>query len=471
MELLPTYLSLRISMDDWQDETILIKHKEADTSPENQYEAKKLRSPMSQAPYLASIDENNHNLSINSIRLTGAGQIIPLRLEVGVSGTYVLEVNGLTEFAQGACVTLEDVFTNTTYILNESEPIELPLEANDRTERYQLRMTGSALSTVTNAGCAVNAGGSAEVSVQSGSNVYVEWLNQDGSMLARTTPVNGIANVQSLRPGYYAARIVNNGACASTEVGFEVVEMNKLGATAIALPATCENTNDGGLLVNISGGREPYTINWENGANGQTIENAVAGKYKARIIDADGCSNDFEFEIHTVSKLLSKFDVSHESIELQNGKAPVNFTNGSENADRYDWSFGDGSENSTEENPTHAYISAGVYEVMLKATHENCESVSTRTIAVAENSRNEEFASNVLATLTDRGVQVTFLFDELENIRINAYNVLGQQLIEPIYGQYGNQTILFGDRRYAANALIEVTNVNTGEKTLVRLGN
>jgi hypothetical protein len=89
---------------------------------------------------------------------------------------------------------------------------------------------------------------------------------------------------------------------------------------------------------------------------------------------------------------------------------------------------------------------------------------------VADNNRSEEFASNILAALTDRGVQVTFLFDELKNIRINAYNVLGQQLIEPIVGQYGNQTITFGDSRYAANALIEVTDVNTGERSLIRLG-
>ena len=48
--------------------------------------------------------------------------------------------------------------------------------------------------------------------------------------------------------------------------------------------------------------------------------------------------------------------------------------------------------------------------------------------------------------------------------------MLGQQLIEPIIGQFGNETITFGDRRYAANALIEVTDVATGEKTLIRMG-
>ena len=152
-----------------------------------------------------------------------------------------------------------------------------------------------------------------------------------------------------------------------------------------------------------------------------------------------------------------------------NGEAQIEFTNTSENADSYTWNFGDGNESNTE-NPTHAYVSAGTYEVMLKADYDNCESVSTRTVAVTDNSQAEEFAGDVLATLTDRGVQVTFLFDELKNIRINAYNVLGQQLIEPIMGQYGNQTITFSDRRYAANALIEVTDLNTGEKTLIRLG-
>ena len=425
---------------------------------------------MNQAPYLASIDESGKNLSINSIRFEGSGQIIPLRIEAGVSGTYTLQVNGLAQFAKGACVTLEDVFTNTTYVLKENEPIELPLEAGDRTQRYQLRITGNALSAVTSAGCATNAGGSAEVTIESGSSVYVEWLNEDGGLLARTTSINGVARIQSLRPGYYVARIANNGACTNTEVGFEINEMNTLGATAIAMPATCENTNDGGLLVNISGGRAPYAITWENGTTGQTIDNAVAGKYKAQIVDADGCGSDFEFEIETVSKLLSKFEVSHENVELQNGEAIVDFTNVSESADSYNWNFGDGSENSIDENPTHAYIKAGVYEVMLKATNDNCESVSTKIIAVADNNRSEEFASSVLATLTDRGVQVTFLFDELKNIRINAYNVLGQQLIEPIVGQYGNQTITFGDSRYAANALIEVTDVNTGERSLIRLG-
>jgi hypothetical protein len=298
----------------------------------------------------------------------------------------------------------------------------------------------------------------------------VEWLNADGQLFATTAPINGIAKVESLVVGNYTARITNNGACGTTSFDFEVMQLNKLGASAVVMPSSCQNIDDGGISVSVSGGEAPYNVVWNNGLEGQTIENATAGLYTARITDKNGCAGTFNFEVESVSNLLSKFEVSHERVELVNGEAKVDFTNTSENADAYSWSFGDGTEQSEEENPTHAYMSAGIYEVLLKATYENCEAVSTRTVAVTDNSQAEEFAGDVLATVTDRGVQVTFLFDELKNIRIDAFNVLGQQLIEPIMGQYGNQTITFSDLRYAANALIEVTDLNTGEKTLIRLG-
>ena len=462
-------LSIRMHMGDWQDETVIISNESATKTFDSAYDAKKLRSPIQQAPYMSTLDENGQHLSINSIRMTGDEQVIPIHIEAGVSGVYTIEVTGLDAFAKGACVTLEEVFTHTSYVLAEGASIELPLEAGDHTLRYQLRIGAATLSNVTDAGCSSSQGGSAEVTLPLNSTSVVEWLNTEGQLFATTAPVEGIAKVESLAAGNYTARITNNGACGTTSYNFEVMQLNKLGASAVVMPSSCENTDDGGISINISGGEAPYTVVWNNGVEGSTIDNATAGKYMAHIVDRNGCEGRFQFEVQSVSNLLSKFEVSHERVELVNGEAQVEFTNNSENADSYTWNFGDGNESNTE-NPTHAYVSAGTYEVMLKANYDNCESVSTRTVAVTDNSQAEEFAGDVLATLTDRGVQVTFLFDELKNIRINAYNVLGQQLIEPITGQYGNQTITFSDRRYAANALIEVTDLNTGEKTLIRLG-
>ncbi len=467
---MPQYMSLRMSMGDWQDETVLIKNVQATKSYDRAYDAKKLRSPMQEAPYMATIDDNGQNLSINSVNVTGEEQVIPIHIEAGVTGVYNIEVTGLDEFAKGACVTLEEVFTHTSYVLAEGTSIELPLEAGDHTLRYQLRIGAAALSHVTHAGCSTSEGGSAEVVLPTNTTSVVEWLNADGQLFATTAPINGTAKVESLVAGNYTARITNNGACGTTSFDFEVMQLNNLGATAVVMPSSCQNTDDGGISVNVSGGEAPYNVVWNNGVEGQTIENAATGLYTARITDKNRCVATFHFEVESVSNLLSKFEVSHDRVELVNGEAKVDFTNSSENADAYSWNFGDGTEQSEEENPTHAYMSAGIYEVLLKATYERCEAVSTRTVAVTNNSQTEEFAGDVLATLTDRGVQVTFLFDELKNIRIDAFNVLGQQLIEPIIGQYGYQTITFSDRRYAANALIEVTDLNSGEKTLIRLG-
>jgi PKD repeat protein len=462
-------LSIRMQMGEWQDETVLIANEIATKSFDSAIDAKKLRSPVQEAPYMATMDDNGQNLSINSIHMNGDEQIIPIRIEAGVSGVYTIEVTGLDAFAKGACVTLEEVFTHTSYVLTEGASIELPLEAGDHTLRYQLHIGIAALSNVTDAGCSSSQGGSAEVTLPANSASVVEWLNSNGQLFATSAPIDGVAKVESLTAGNYTARITNNGACGTTTYNFEVLQLNKLGASAVVMPASCENTDDGGISINVSGGEAPFSIIWNNGVEGATIENATAGKYMAHIADHNGCEGNFQFEVQSVSNLLSKFEVSHEHVELVNGEAQVTFTNTSENADSFIWNFGDGDESNTE-NPTHAYVNAGTYEVMLKATYDNCESVSTRTVAVTDNNQSEEFAGDVLATLTDRGVQVTFLFDELKNIRINAYNVLGQQLIEPIVGQYGNQTITFSDRRYAANALIEVTDMNTGEKTLIRLG-
>lgn len=62
--------------------------------------------------------------------------------------------------------------------------------------------------------------------------------------------------------------------------------------------------------------------------------------------------------------------------------AKVGFENQSENADRYEWDFGDGN-TSTEEKPNHRYTSSGNYTVTLKAYKEKKAKSTTRSIQIA----------------------------------------------------------------------------------------
>lgn len=79
-----------------------------------------------------------------------------------------------------------------------------------------------------------------------------------------------------------------------------------------------------------------------------------------------GCSkntNDSEFSDDEYTQIRASFDVS--DTEVYKGD-PVNFTNTTPDADRYEWDFGDGA-TSTEKSPSHAYSTCGGYSASLTA--------------------------------------------------------------------------------------------------------
>lgn len=59
------------------------------------------------------------------------------------------------------------------------------------------------------------------------------------------------------------------------------------------------------------------------------------------------------------------------------------FVNCSQNAETYVWNFGDESQLSTEESPTHSFSKAGTYEVSLTATNEDKSDVFSFTFKVS----------------------------------------------------------------------------------------
>lgn len=67
---------------------------------------------------------------------------------------------------------------------------------------------------------------------------------------------------------------------------------------------------------------------------------------------------------------------------VTNSPQLVSFTNTTENAESYEWDFGDGSEVSYEKHPSHAYASGGTYTVLLKAFNQDKESQLTQEITV-----------------------------------------------------------------------------------------
>ena len=470
-ELTEGMFTLTVTGSQYADETTIARNPQATALFEREFDAYKLRSPLSEAPYVSTICESGEDLSVNVLGDMTSGITIPLRIEVGTTGSYIISHKGLTSFANGACVVLEDLLTGVVYPLNLQDNIELQLEAGEEQLRFQLRVSGASIASVTSAGCPGMENGSVAVANNSTTPVDINWLNAEGEIFLVTQNLIGNDEVSGLAPGTYYVSIDQGSVCGTTVAEVYISEDEAIYTSSIVTPVSCSNDDDGGIAMNIAGGTAPYDVVWSNGEMGSTLEALSHGEYVAFVTDAKGCQSQFTVNVPVASPLKGGFETLYDRFELMNGAAEVDFFNTSEGSESYIWNFGDATQISTESNPSHLYNAKGIYEVTLKVADEDCESVFTKTIQVTNpKDDGSGLGSELIGSLTDNGVQIMFYFDHERSLRITAYNVLGQQLIEPITGTYERQTITFSERRYAANALIEIIDINTGERALLRMG-
>lgn len=470
-ELTEGMFTLSVIGDQYSDETTIARNPQATALFEPEFDAYKLRSPLTEAPYLSTISESGEDLSINVLSELTSQLIIPLRMEVGTSGLYTIAHKGLSSFANGACVVLEDLLTGAMYPLNLEDNIQVQLESGQQQLRFQLRISGAAISAVTSAGCPGVENGGIMITNNDPSPADITWMNGEGEEILFTDNLIGTKEISGLAAGTYYVSINQGTACGTTVAEVFISQDPVIYASSIVTPVSCTNDDDGGIAMNVAGGTGPYEVLWSNGIEGTTIESVEAGEYVAFVIDAKGCQAQFNVHVPVKSKLNAEFEILHDQIELMNGAAQVDFYNTSAGADSYEWNFGDATQMATESNPTHLYNAKGIYDVTLKVIDDDCESIFKKSVqVVSPKDDGSGLGSEIIGTLTDNGVQLMFYFDHERSLRITAYNVLGQQLIEPVVGNYERQTITFSERKYAANALIEIIDVNTGERALLRMG-
>ena len=176
--------------------------------------------------------------------------------------------------------------------------------------------------------------------------------NNNGSIVVNTNIGQGALNYQwsngantstltNLQDGIYAVTVTDANGCIG-EAMANLESENLLQYTVQVEQANC-NTN-GVINLNIINGVGPYTIQWNNNANTQSLTNLSSGIYQATITDAVGCSIvsdrirvaadsiDFDIVIDTLVHNLCHGD-SLASIEI--------FGRGSSAFVQYIWNTGD----------------------------------------------------------------------------------------------------------------------------------
>ncbi len=93
----------------------------------------------------------------------------------------------------------------------------------------------------------------------------------------------------NLGPGTYTINIVDAVPCTITET-FIILEPAELSLAAnITNALDCDDPNSGAINLLITGGTQPFTVNWSNGANTEDLDNIPPGDYVVTVVDANGC--------------------------------------------------------------------------------------------------------------------------------------------------------------------------------------
>ncbi len=153
---------------------------------------------------------------------------------------------------------------------------------------------------------------------------------------------NGATNalINGLGPGTYTVAISEQGECISN-LSFDIIEPEILLSNISAIGESDSDMNDGSAMVEPTGGTEPYTFAWSNGANTQSIENVVPGIYTVTLTDDRGCDivesivvSDFDcaLSIESVIGAINCHNGNDGFVEIypEGGTAPFS----------YDWNTG-----------------------------------------------------------------------------------------------------------------------------------
>lgn len=185
-------------------------------------------------------------------------------------------------------------------------------------------------------GCEGTSTGYIQVEVNGGTSPYTYlWSNGSESEM-----------LHNLGSGIYEVLITDAAGCTE-EAQFYLKATQSISVNAEIVKPSCDGSRLGSISLVASGGTEPYSFTWSNGATGADIDALSEGYYTVTITDSNGCNLKRTFSVKTDNTLSASARITNTNcfndpigaIELQisGGTAPYSV----------EWSTGEQQENLT----------------------------------------------------------------------------------------------------------------------------
>ncbi|NVK28166.1 MAG: gliding motility-associated C-terminal domain-containing protein [Flavobacteriia bacterium] len=159
-------------------------------------------------------------------------------------------------------------------------------DANGCTETASVTITEpavaltSAVTILSQVDCFGGATGEAFVTYSGGTAPYsVNWITGQST-----------DTISNLTAGTYSVTIVDANGCMTSQT--VVITQPASGLTVSATinnNVNCFGGTDGSATANVTGGTQPYSYSWSNGASTANLSNVTAGSYTVTVTDANGC--------------------------------------------------------------------------------------------------------------------------------------------------------------------------------------
>jgi hypothetical protein len=88
--------------------------------------------------------------------------------------------------------------------------------------------------------------------------------------------------------GNYSPTVTDANGCTAS-LNIVISEPAELNVNGTVTNVACDGDAGGQIVLTVSGGVQPYSFDWNNGATSQTITNLVAGDYTVTVTDANNC--------------------------------------------------------------------------------------------------------------------------------------------------------------------------------------
>ena len=95
-------------------------------------------------------------------------------------------------------------------------------------------------------------------------------------------------DISGLCAGSYAVVVTDLNGCVAF-AGFAISQPAPISFTSVVTDVSCNGGNNGAINLTISGGTQPYSIVWSNGANTEDLSNLTAGVYTVVVTDDNDC--------------------------------------------------------------------------------------------------------------------------------------------------------------------------------------